>query len=96
MGTWTLSSVDGTHNFVLRLLDPRLFDALPKAFSYPISPENLDALTLISNLKELELLPETTELRQVKYLNNLIEQDHRFIKKRTNRGLGFSSFNTAR
>jgi transposase, IS6 family len=35
-------------------------------------------------------------LRQIKYLNNLIEQDHRFIKRRTNVGLGFGSFNTAR
>jgi transposase-like protein len=42
------------------------------------------------------VLPEKTELRQVKYLNNLIEQDHRFIKRRTNPGLGFGSFNTAR
>jgi transposase-like protein len=29
-------------------------------------------------------------------LNNLIEQDHRLIKRRTNPGLGFRSFNTAR
>ena len=35
------------------------------------------------------------ELRQVKYLNNLIEQDHRFIKRRTRPGLGFFSFDTA-
>ena len=41
-------------------------------------------------------MPEETELRQIKYLNNLIEQDHRFIKRRTNPGLGFGSFNTAR
>jgi transposase-like protein len=34
-------------------------------------------------------------LRQVKYLNNLIEQDHRFIKRRTRPGLGFFSFETA-
>lgn len=50
----------------------------------------------IEELKEAEELPEETELRQVKYLNNLIEQDHRFIKRRTNPGLGFGSFNTAR
>jgi transposase-like protein len=34
-------------------------------------------------------------LRQVKYLNNLIEQDHRFIRCRTRPGLGFFSFETA-
>jgi transposase, IS6 family len=50
----------------------------------------------IEELKKAEVLPQETELRQVKYLNNLIEQDHRFIKRRTNPGLGFGSFNTAR
>src|SRR6266545_5335208 len=41
-------------------------------------------------------LPSRAQLRQCKYLNNLIEQDLRFIKRRVNPGLGFSSFNTAR
>jgi transposase, IS6 family len=40
-------------------------------------------------------VPPDCELRQVKYLNNLIEQDHRFIKRRTRPGLGFFSFDTA-
>lgn len=30
-----------------------------------------------------------SELRQVKYLNSLIEQDHRFIKRLVKPGLGF-------
>jgi len=50
----------------------------------------------MEDLKNDELLAVETELRQVKYLNNLIEQDHRFIKRLTNPGLGFASFNTAR
>ena len=50
----------------------------------------------VDNLKAEEQLPETTELRQVKYLNNLVEQDHRFIKRLTKPGMGFGSFNTAR
>ncbi len=50
----------------------------------------------IDELKADEQLPETTELRQVKYLNNQVEQDHRFIKRLTKAGMGFSSFNTAR
>jgi transposase-like protein len=33
---------------------------------------------------------------KVKYLNNLIEQDHRFIKRLTKPGMGFFSFETAR
>jgi IS6 family transposase len=49
----------------------------------------------IETLKALEHLAADCELRQVKYLNNLIEQDHRFIKRRTRPGLGFFAFETA-
>ena len=40
-------------------------------------------------------IPDSCELRQVKYLNNIVEQDHRFIKRRVKPGLGFFSFETA-
>ena len=50
----------------------------------------------VDDLKADEQLPKTTELRQVKYLNNRVEQDHRFIKRLTKPGMGFGSFNTAR
>jgi putative transposase len=36
------------------------------------------------------------KIRQCKYLNNIIEQDHRFIKKRINQGLGFKEFESVR
>ncbi len=49
----------------------------------------------IAELKAAGILPEHVELRQVKYLNNLIEQDHRFIKRLVKPGLGFFSFETA-
>jgi transposase-like protein len=49
----------------------------------------------IAELKASRALPEAVELRQVKYLNNLIEQDHRFIKRLTKPGMGFFSFETA-
>ncbi|EDX83392.1 hypothetical protein S7335_572 [Synechococcus sp. PCC 7335] len=50
----------------------------------------------INELKADEVLPEATKTRQSNYLNNTVEQDHRFIKRRVNPGLGFGSFNTAR
>ena len=50
----------------------------------------------VDTLKARDQLPPECALRQVKYLNNLIEQDHRFIKRRTRPGLGFFSFDTAR
>ncbi len=50
----------------------------------------------IAELKAAGILPESVELRQIKYLNNLIEQDHRFIKRLVKPGMGFFSFETAR
>jgi transposase-like protein len=35
------------------------------------------------------------KLRQVKFLNNIVEQDHRHIKRLVRPGLGFKSFTTA-
>ena len=49
----------------------------------------------IAELKASGVLPASVELRHVKYLNNLIEQDHRFIKRLTKPGMGFFSFETA-
>jgi transposase-like protein len=42
-----------------------------------------------------KLRPESTTLRSSKYLNNLIEQDHRNLKARLNVMLGFKRFRTA-
>src|SRR6266852_1323400 len=49
----------------------------------------------MAELKAAGILPEQVELRQVKYLNNLIEQDHRFIKRVVKPGMGFFSVETA-
>lgn len=49
----------------------------------------------LAELKASGVLPESVELRQVKYLNNLLEQDHRFIKRLTKAGMSFFSFETA-
>jgi transposase-like protein len=43
---------------------------------------------------EATLAPEC-QLRPVKYLNNRIEHDHHFIKRRVKPGLGFWSYQTA-
>jgi len=42
----------------------------------------------LDELKADQTLSETTELRPVKYLNNIVEQDHRFIKRLVNPGMG--------
>jgi IS6 family transposase len=40
-------------------------------------------------------LPPDCKLRRVKYLNNVIEQDHRFVKKKVRASQCFKSFHTA-
>ena len=50
----------------------------------------------IKQLKAAKKLPEIVKLRQIKYLNNIVEQDHRGIKRLVKPGMGFGSFNTAR
>ncbi len=35
------------------------------------------------------------EILQIKYLNNILEQDHRFIKRITKHMLGFKAFHSA-
>ncbi len=56
----------------------------------PVYPKAID------ELKEKQELSKKLELRQNKYLNNRIEQDHRFVKRLVKPGMGFGSFNTAR
>ena len=47
------------------------------------------------DMKKTKLLPERCRIRQSQYMNNIIEQDHRFMKWQIRPGLGFGSFPTA-
>jgi IS6 family transposase len=49
----------------------------------------------IEELKKEKKMPVGIQIRQIKYLNNIVEQDHRFIKKRVRSMLGLKSFRTA-
>jgi IS6 family transposase len=42
-----------------------------------------------------KIVPKDCKLRRVKYLNNVIEQDHRFIKKKVRASQCFKRFHTA-
>lgn len=64
---------------------PRVIN-VDKNAAYPIAVEEL---------KELGLLSSDCELRQNKYLNNIIEQDHRFPKKLAKYKSYFQYFHTA-
>ncbi|MCA1566055.1 MAG: DDE-type integrase/transposase/recombinase [Acidobacteria bacterium] len=41
------------------------------------------------------MVPKDCQLRRVKYLNNVIEQDHRFVKKKVRASQCFKRFHTA-
>lgn len=50
----------------------------------------------IEELKKEKKMPLGIQIRKIKYLNNIVEQDHRFIKKRVRSMLGLKSFRTAK
>jgi transposase-like protein len=49
----------------------------------------------VAKLKEVGTLPSRLRIRSSKYLNNIVEQDHRRIKQRIRPMLGFERFETA-
>jgi len=65
----------------------------PRVITIDKNPAYTSALNQLKNNVDLNI---NTQFRQIKYLNNIVEQDHRFIKKMIKPGLGFKSFKTAR
>jgi putative transposase len=70
-----------------------------KAIRYNTVPDKVTMDKSGANQAALEQLNKQREvpitIRQVKYLNNIVEQDHRAIKRITRPMLGFKSFRTA-
>jgi transposase, IS6 family len=89
-------SAPQTHPFEVQIPQPTVAASLAMSAPRVINVDkNAAYLKAFNELKAEGYLPESCELRQVKYLNNLIEQDHRFIKRLTKPGMGFFSFETA-
>ncbi len=65
---------------------------LPFSISVDKNAAYPEAFTLSQDEK---ILPCDCKLRRVKNLNNVIEQDHRFIKKKVRASQNFKSFHTA-
>lgn len=65
---------------------PRVVTVDKKA-AYPVAMETL---------KGEEAIEKQTELRQSKYLNNIVEQDHRHIKRLVKLMMEFKTFTSAR
>jgi transposase-like protein len=65
---------------------------IPRIITIDKNPAYLPA---VYELKNDKILPKNVGIRQIKYLNNIIEQDHRSIKRIVNPMLGFQSFRSA-
>ena len=65
---------------------PRVM-TVDKNAAYPVA---------VAALKQGKTMKAETERRQSKYLNNMIEPDHRNVKQIVKPMMGFQSFNTAR
>ena len=59
------------------------------------SGANLAGLQAVNVILKFTGDGRTIEIRQVKYLNNILEQDHRFIKRITGPMMGFKAFHSA-
>jgi len=59
------------------------------------SGANLAGLEAVNVILKFTGTGQTITILQVKYLNNILEQDHRFIKRITGRMLGFKAFHSA-
>ena len=69
-----------------------MLSAIPRVITVDKDPAYPPA---IGKLKNDKILPKNIGIRRIKYLNNIIEQDHRFIKRIVNPMLGFQFFHSA-
>ena len=65
-------------------------NGIPEKVTMDKSGANKAAIDQIIEDKEIAV-----EVRQIKYLNNIVEQDHRAVKRNTRPMLGFKSFRAA-
>ena len=65
-------------------------NSIPEKVTMDKSGANKAAIDQVIGDKDI-----TVEVRQIKYLNNIVEQDHRAVKRNTRPMLGFKSFRAA-
>nr|WP_315475754.1 IS6 family transposase [uncultured Undibacterium sp.] len=76
----------------MRFFDKAMQDnGIPEKVTMDKSGANKAAIDQINETMEVSMI-----IRQVKYLNNIVEQDHRAVKRITKPMLGFKSFKAAK
>src|SRR5271170_1612490 len=101
-------AVDSTGQTIDFLLTAKRDTAAAKRFFEKVFSSSSNAMPRVINvdknpaypaaveaLKAEGILPRRVRRRQCKYLNNVIEQDHRTVKKRTWLAKGYGSFQSA-
>ena len=76
------------HSFLIKAIST---NCKPIAITINKSGSNTGAIK-VYNKRSLSKI----EIRQCKYLNNILEEDHRFIKWRIQNGLGLKRFESAK
>ncbi|WP_435656237.1 IS6 family transposase [Brucella pituitosa] len=70
-------------------------NGIPHKIVIDKSGANLAGAQAVNNILKITGASKLIEILQVKYLNNILEQDHRFIKRITKHMLGFKAFHSA-
>ena len=70
-------------------------NGLPRKIVIDKSAANTQGIRDINRMLKRFGCPVPIQMVRIKYLNNLVEQDHRFIKRRVRPMLGFKSFKSA-
>ncbi len=70
-------------------------NGIPNKIVIDKSGANLAGAQAISNILKITGTDKLIEILQVKYLNNILELDNRFIKRITRHMLGFKAFHSA-
>jgi putative transposase len=87
VSTYRIVQICGATSFFERAID---LHGVPEKITIDKSGANTAAITSIQADSGLPI-----EMRQSRYLNNIVEQDHRAVKRITRQMLGFKTFRCA-
>ena len=82
-------NAEAAKRFFTKALDANGYPSVVTVDKNPAYP------VAIEELQTEKKLPGDVRLRQVKYLNNIVEQDHRRIKRKSRHAMGYFSYATA-
>jgi transposase, IS6 family len=75
--------------FFRKVLGGQHVTGRPRVMNVDKNPTYIGA---VRDLKQEKLLPENCKRRPSQYMNNIVEQEHRFLKRRIRPGLDFFSY----